>query len=422
MSWAFPISPAPRYTTMVMAAVMAPTHRLRNPVWHLEQYLAAAAVAPGVPAKWHYLEALEQVNGMDAILDYEGILMYRYSLILLVVGFAVPIALMVLSKLPLSARITIVRFHGGQGNPPKIGQAIYILGFTTFNIIVVCIGYKSQQPHPWGYDKRAEILAYAGYRTGEYAFALFPLTILFSGRNNILLWLTNWSHDTFMLLHSVDKDLPYWQWGIVSTVFICIMLVWSMLWMRRPSYEIFLIGHIIIAIFVLVGNWYHLVLHFGLPGTHEYWLYAASVVWGFDRLVCIVRIVGNALRRSTVTEVGPNHVHVEIPGIRFNGKPSFHGYVYLPTLSPLKLVKQSDESVVHDLDSVLQSVVDQEIRIGERLDLHALLRQEGQAGYKKVGVVAYSPRALCDGVRAIVSSLARHEKTRFELEVDQFGW
>jgi predicted ferric reductase len=490
--------------------------------------------------------------------------------VLVLVGFLVPIALTVLSRLPCLSPIvtrlnpyliwpsTIGSFHNrslpwGLGNPPKVGQAILIIGFIVLNIVLSCVGYQTQQPHPWGYDKRNEILAYAGYRTGEFAFALLPLTILLSGRNNVLLWLTDWSHSTFMLLHrwvarlcalhtilhsifllaariqvgtySVDKDLPYWQWGIVGTVFISIMLIWSMLWMRRLSYEIFLIGHIIMAIFVLVGSWYHLVLHFGLSGSYEYWLYAAFAVWGFDRLMRVLRVAGNGIRRSIVTDVGPNHVRIEIPGIRFSGKPGFHGYVHFPTLNKwtpwenhpfsinstallksykhrpqsldhsldsssgsekrvssvsesraagapsttagltlyvrkstgmtrllqkheslltlldgpyvnnpaadvlscdrllligggigitgllgfvhahtnVKLawsIKASDEAIARDLDGFLQNVVDREIRIGQRLDLEALLRHEARAGYAKVGVVACGPGALCDNVRA----------------------
>ena len=89
------------------------------------------------------------------------------------------------------------------GNAPTLGQAWYIIAFILLNIILTCVGYKLLSPlkHPWGYNKRGEILAYAGYRTGEFAFGLLPLTILFAGRNNILLWLTNWSHSTYLLLH-----------------------------------------------------------------------------------------------------------------------------------------------------------------------------------------------------------------------------
>lgn len=463
------------------------------------------------------------------------------------------------------------------GNPPTIGQALYIAGFVILNIILSCVGYVTQWPmfHPWGYNHRGEILAYAGYRTGEFAFALLPLVILLSGRNNLLLWLTNWSHSTYMLLHrwvarlfalhtilhsifllaarvqtgtySADLKLPYWKWGIVGTVFVSIMLVWSLLWMRRLSYEIFLIGHIIMAIFTIIGSWYHLVLRFGYGGDHEYWLYAAVAVWAFDRIVRVIRMAGNGIQRSTLTDVGPNHMRVEIPGIRFSGKPGYHGYVYFPTLSPWRpwenhpfsvnstalirshrnrltspvrsldgssshektgtevqtshtshnisttagitlyvrkstgmtrhlqqhtglvtlldgpysnnspakvlscdrlvligggigitgllgflhahintklvwSVKQADEAILHDLDSALQSVADREIRIGERLDIKAVLQQEVQAGFEKVGVVVCGPAGMCDDVRSIVSSFGRHEKTVFELGVETFGW
>lgn len=304
-------------------------------------------------------------------------------LVLLVVGFATPIALTVLPKLPVFSTIasklrpylvwpsTIRGIHSRSlpwqlGNPPTMGQGLYIFGFVVLNIILSCVGYVLQWPmiHPWGYDHRGEILAYAGYRTGEFAFALLPLTILFAGRNNVLLWITNWSHATYLLLHrwvarlfalhtilhsifllaariqtgtyKKDLKLPYWQWGIVGTVFVCVMLVWSVLWMRRLSYEIFLIGHIIMAIFTIVGSWYHLILRFGYEGDHEYWLYAAVAVWAFDRVWRIVRIATNGVRRAVVTDIGANHVRVEIPGIRFSGRPGYHGYVYFPTLSPLK--------------------------------------------------------------------------------------
>ena len=513
---------------------------------------------------------------------------------LLVVGFATPIAMTVLPKLPMLCSIaaklrpylvwpsTIGKTHSQSlpwqlGNPPTIGQGLYIVGFVILNIILSCVNYSTQWPliHPWGYDKRGEILAYAGYRTGEFAFALLPLTILFAGRNNILLWLTDWSHSTYLLLHrwvarlfalhtilhsifllaariqtgtyKADLKLPYWQWGIVGTVFVSLMLVGSLLWMRRLSYEVFLIGHIIMAVFTVVGSWYHLILRFGYGGDHEYWLYAAVAVWAFDRVLRIVRMITNGVRRATVTDIGPNHVRVEIPGIRFSGKPGYHGYVYFPTLSPMKpwenhpfsvnskallrafrnrqitgenslvegaipnksktqvettcastdmsttagitlyirkssgmtrllqqhtsllslldgpypnnppagvlntdrllligggigitgllafipahvnakiawSVKQVDRALTEELDSALRSAIDHEVRVGERLDIRGLLQQEIDSGYKKVGVVVCGPPSLCDDVRALVSSLGRHEKVEFELEVDAFAW
>ena len=303
-------------------------------------------------------------------------------LIIVLVGFATPIAITLLSRLPfVSGFVDLVnpylvwpsiigRYHVRPlpwllGNPPTMGQAMYIVGFFILNLVLSFVGYESAQPHPWGYNHRGEILAYAGYRTGEFAFALLPLTILFSGRNNILLWLTNWSHSTYLLLHrwiarlfalhtilhsvfllaariqtgtySTDKNLPYWQWGIVGTVFVSAMLVFALLWFRRLSYEVFLITHIIMAVFVVVGSWYHLVLRFGYRGDHEYWLYASAAVWGFERILRILRMVKNGVCRATVTEVGPNHVRVDIIGARFSGKPGYHGYIYFPTVNRLRL-------------------------------------------------------------------------------------
>ena len=134
-----------------------------------------------------------------------------------------------------------------------------------------------------------------------------PHLILFAGRNNILLWLTNWSHSTFIvlyrwiarlfalhtILHSIfflaariqtgtyksDVKLPYWQWGIAATVFVCVMPVFSLLWMRRLSYEVFLLGHILLAALVIITNWYHLIKRFYYSRSHEYWLYAAVAAW-----------------------------------------------------------------------------------------------------------------------------------------------
>ena len=300
-------------------------------------------------------------------------------LVLLIVGFATPILFTLLEKLPFATTIadkikpyiiypsTIGTYQVRPlpwllGNAPTIGQALYIFIFFALNVVLTTVGYESAQPHPWGYDKRGEILAYAGYRTGNIAFAFLPLVILFSGRNNILLWITNWSHSTYLLLHrwiarifviqtilhsvfllaaynqsgiySVNYLEPYWLWGIVGTVFACAIPIFSILWIRRLAYELFLILHIVMAVFVIVGSWYHLYYRFGLPGSYEYWLYAACGVWFFDRLVRLLRMAKNGRRRATVTEVGLNHIRVDIHGLRWAIKPGYHAYVYFPGLIP----------------------------------------------------------------------------------------
>ncbi|KAK3064698.1 hypothetical protein LTS18_004778 [Coniosporium uncinatum] len=86
-----------------------------------------------------------------------------------------------------------------------------------------------------------------------------------------------------------------------------------------------------------IGSYqYHLIYRFGNSGTYEYWLYAAFAVWAFDRLMRLLRLANNGLRKAVVTEVGPNHIRVDVPGLRWAGKPGYYAYAYFPTLNPLR--------------------------------------------------------------------------------------
>lgn len=87
------------------------------------------------------------------------------------------------------------------GNSPTVGQALYVAVFVILNIVLTAVDYRVAIPHAWyGNETYYAVMAYVMWRTGEFAL-LLPLVIIFSGRNNILLWLTNWSHSTYMLLH-----------------------------------------------------------------------------------------------------------------------------------------------------------------------------------------------------------------------------
>jgi predicted ferric reductase len=252
------------------------------------------------------------------------------------------------------------------GNAPTLGQTWYIILFTILNIVFTAAGYHSfQSPsNSWFPTRWEEIMAYISARTGVLAFALAPLVILFSGRNNILLWLTSWSHSTYLVLHrwtariftlqiilhsilefmlykrqgevDVEQKQPYWIWGIIATLASVIMVTASALWFRRWSYEIFLIIHIIMAIFVIAGSWYHVELLFSRRWGYEFWLYAACAVWFFDRIIRVGRICKNGMRRSDVTQISEDIVRIDINGIRWDAKPGRHTYAYFPSLNPLR--------------------------------------------------------------------------------------
>lgn len=516
---------------------------------------------------------------------------------ILVTGFAAPIVLTWLGYLPYLDTLVgrakpyliwpsvIGTYHVrplpyNVGNAPTLGQTFFLIAFFILNVILCFVGYKNVQPHIWYATTWREMMAYSMWRTGTYAFAVLPLLLLFSGRNNVLLWLTNWSHSTYMLLHrwmarlfalyvvihsilalalyvdegsfAMNEAMAWWIWGVIATLTTVIAVVVSGLYTRKWSYEIFLITHIVLAILTLVGSWYHVVLHFEYDWGQPQWMYMAFAVWFFDRLVRALRVYKNGVRRAHITEVGDEYVRIDIPGIRWSAAPGKHVYAYFPTLNPFKpwenhpfsvlptsllrsyhhstssrhdnvsegsekyddveklspiqslttsprgrgestagvtlfvkkmsgttkllkahdqlptlldgpypnnstgavlgcdrllligggvgitgllpwltahpnaklfwSVKQGAEPLVDALDVALSNVAEKDVRIGERLDIAALLAEEANFSWEKIGVVVCGPGGLCDDARVAVIAAAKKGPSTFELEIDAFSW
>jgi hypothetical protein len=514
-----------------------------------------------------------------------------YRIAMLVTGFGAPILLTMLACLPgVSVLVSKARpyliwpsvfgtYHVRPlpyllGNVPTAGQTLYIVMFVLLNILFTAVNIESRQPNAWYPTVWREIMAYVLFRTGVYAYIMAPLLFLFAGRNNVLLWLTNWSHSTFLVLHRwiarvftlqailhsvvavhvyrVDGTydaqvvMPYWIWGCVATVVAVVLTFGSGLFVRKFAYELFLIMHIVLSVTLIVGCWYHAYDLYRFLGGYQVWLYAVIGVWFFDRLARIARIIVAGPRRAKVIEISNELVRIDIPGIRWVADPGKHVYIYFPTLhkfrpwenhpfsvlptamltpstsramsgarsqSPtgdvekagthvttvqrhhpavgislyvrksmgmtrslreteslltllegpypnnstkgilrcdrllligggigitalipfavsnyrnVKLawsVKESGRCLVNELDSVLDTIVDKEIRIGSRLDVAQLLADEVDAGWGRVGVVVSGPGELCDVVRQAVVDVGRlGGKTEWELEVEAYSW
>lgn len=251
------------------------------------------------------------------------------------------------------------------GNAPTVGQALFVALLTALNVLVSALGYHSAASHAWLKNQWQQTVGFLMYRTGVLSYAMLPLVILFAGRNNVLLWLTSWSHSTYLLLHrwvarlfllqallhsvlavilykdmgiyDVQATLDYWYWGVVATVLGCVTLFVSTLYIRQRWYEIFLLAHIAIAVIIIVGCWYHVVLRFPPEGSgFTTWLYAAIAVWVFDRAARLARIVKTGVRRARVTDIGEGYVRVDIDGVRWGTGPGRHVYVHFPTINPLR--------------------------------------------------------------------------------------
>ncbi|KAL9024063.1 MAG: hypothetical protein Q9196_006789, partial [Gyalolechia fulgens] len=299
-----------------------------------------------------------------------------YGIVLLVSGAAIPIGFSLLRFIPFPAA-SASKFNAWFIDPPVLGsrhkrpiaglfhmptrgQAVFIFYLIAINVILSAAGYKSKQPNSWYPSvsgSEGEIISYVANRLGVLSFANIPLLFLYAGRNNVLLWLTNWSHGTFLLLHrwvawiatlqavlhsaiylevylhkdthASESKLPYWVWGVVATLCMALLLPTSILPIRKRFYESFLVWHVLLSIFVLVGCLWHILERFERQWGYENWIYTAIAVWGFERAMRLARLARNGLKTARVKIIDEDYIQVNIDDVTGSG----HAYLYFPTLT-----------------------------------------------------------------------------------------
>ncbi|KAF4463950.1 ferric reductase Fre2p [Fusarium albosuccineum] len=316
-----------------------------------------------------YAANMNGVYGYKAIEKNESM----FSLLVFLSGVIMPVGFSLLRLVPIPTKIRS-RFYAyfidppawgrkhsvpvlGLGFIPTRGQMIFILHLIAINVAAVFAGYPRYSPNALFPDRRYELMRHMGNRAGAVAFANIPLVILYGGRNSLLLWLTNWSHSTFLLLHrwvatiltlevcfhslmwlrimieahshSEASKLPYWYWGIIGTLSFSLLIPLSVYYLRKIMYEVFLIGHIFLAIMAIVGSWYHIWYLYSGSGGFDIWLYIAISIWSFDRFLRIVRVSKHGVKRAYVTRVDDEYIRVDVPGVDCHG----YCYAYFPTVS-----------------------------------------------------------------------------------------
>lgn len=201
------------------------------------------------PAKWGYTTSLANIENRDSLPElpgpgehltatsvtprsqwyatYETLAAFesaesshsRYSIVVVLFLFSTPILATMASRLPYMTgtieRVkpyvvypsVIVIYHVRPfpyllRNAPALGQTFFIAMFWVLVIVFTAVDYRSVQPNVFYTTGRyEEILGTLANKSGNLAYALLPMLILFAGRNNLLLWATNWSHSTYLLLH-----------------------------------------------------------------------------------------------------------------------------------------------------------------------------------------------------------------------------
>ncbi|KAK1826972.1 ferric reductase like transmembrane component-domain-containing protein [Podospora conica] len=301
----------------------------------------------------------------------------RYSLVVLLTGFLIPIAASALRFLPFPARLRTRlaasfnhpavfgsrhRTPVGAGIVPTRGQALFIGYLVLINILVCVVDIRpGPQPNAWFESDWHSIMTYLSDRAGTLCFANICLLLLFSARNNFLLLITDWSHSTFLLLHrwigyiaiiqaavhcvmwihwfrllgthNAEAAKPYWYWGIIAMLALALLYPLSLLPVRKRLYEFFLLSHIALTVLVLVGNYQHVYLLYANHWGYEIWIYTAVAVWGGDRVLRVWRALRHGVTlRADITRIDDDYLRVDIEGVVAPG--AGHAYLYFPTLRP----------------------------------------------------------------------------------------
>ncbi|CAI4213086.1 unnamed protein product [Parascedosporium putredinis] len=240
---------------------------------------------------------------------------------------------------------------------PTRGQALFILYIVVVNVVLSSVGYRATSDNAWFATPAAQIRAYVSNRLGVLSFANLPLAILYGSRNNVLLRLTNWSHNTFLLVHrwigvlcmlqavlhsaiylqeflengthADESKLPYWYTGIVATLALSVIVPLSILPVRRWCYEFFVSSHVVLTVVSIIGCWYHIAFRYSRQWGYETWIYMAIAIMSFDHLFRVLRMARHGVKYAYVTAVDAEYYRIDIPGVSSRG----HVYMYFPTLT-----------------------------------------------------------------------------------------
>ncbi|KAB8266015.1 ferric reductase like transmembrane component-domain-containing protein [Aspergillus pseudonomiae] len=364
----------------------------------------------------------------------------KYGLVLLLTGAIIPIGLSFARFIPLPTRLktsfqayviapplighrhTVPLFN--TFNMPTRGQALFIAYLIIINVVLCAVGFSSADPSAWYSSNRREIVTYVSNRAGILSFANIPLLVLYSSRNNILLWVTNWSHSTFLLLHrwiavicvieaclhsaiylqiysaqgehSSESKLAYWYWGVVATLAMVLIVPASMLQVRKRFYEFFLAWHVVFFLLAMVGCCLHIFYRYSFQWGYENWIYMALAIWGYERGMRILRFARNGIRSAHVSIVDDDYIKLEIPGVAAEGDV----YLYFPTLTwriwenhPFSVMTDVCFSLGADRFDPLNPVVFQD----SRMDIPRILREEvSRCAGTEVAVIVSGPPRMAD--------------------------
>ncbi|KAL1890514.1 hypothetical protein Sste5346_008182 [Sporothrix stenoceras] len=217
---------------------------------------------------------------------------------------------------------------------PTRAETFVVASYWIIGIVLGAVNIHGFNGNIFWSGSASQIWRYISDRTGTMSYGNLPLLWIFSGRNNIFLWMTGWSFGTFnifhrhiarlatlqAIMHSIGYTAYYfcagygeyyflyfaerelwWTLGVSATVVMSFLIIFSFSYFRAKLYENFLIVHIVLSVLLLVFLYYHTAI-FDLEDYNYPFILTACVIWGFDRFVRLVRqlYINLHVRRNTV--------------------------------------------------------------------------------------------------------------------------
>lgn len=218
---------------------------------------------------------------------------------------------------------------------PTRAESLMIFGWVVLAIIFNCVSYHHVFPNTVWALTYAEMGRKVGDRSGVMSLWLIPPLVLFAGRNNVLQWISGWKYQRFLILHrwiarattllfvvhavgmtfngrGIGKyDLrnakEYVRWGYVGCIAACLMCFQGLLFLRKRSYEAFLMGHIVLGVLYMVGGYRHVK-----EDGYHYFYMTAFCLWALDRVLRIVRLSFFGIKPAEVELMGEEIMRVTV--------------------------------------------------------------------------------------------------------------
>ncbi|KAJ5092507.1 hypothetical protein NUU61_007377 [Penicillium alfredii] len=191
---------------------------------------------------------------------------------------------------PLTIRRHTIHF-------PPLGPVLIILA-NLIVVLVLCF-YKLETTDPWKWED-------VGYRTGFIAISQLPLIFLLAGRQNIigflagtsyarLNWFHRWIARTLWLTATIHMGFWFRNWGrydyityqlrndaltqrgFAAWCILTFIVLASLAPIRRLSYEVFVLQHLVTFVGFIVAVWLH------VPSEVKVWVWIPIGLLVFDR-------------------------------------------------------------------------------------------------------------------------------------------